>query len=191
MAHPLKPAATQVKSLFISAGHSHADPGAIGHGRTEADIVLEFRDLLADYLRGKVMFDKDGQPGENLPLGEAIGAAKTHDIAVEFHCNAFTGPTATGVETLSARDHYPLGNAICQAISETLGIDNRGAKGETSGQHSRLGFISRGGGIIVELFFITNRSDLTRYLDARQRLAATIGDVLIQAVTIDTYGKAA
>lgn len=191
MAHPLKPAATQVRSLFISAGHSYADPGAAGHGYTEAGIVLEFRDLLAAYLRGKVVFDKDGQTGENLPLREAIGAAKTHDIAVEFHCNAFTSPAATGVETLSARDHYPLGNAICRAVSQTLDINNRGAKGEASGQHSRLGFISRGGGIIVELFFISNRSDLTRYLDARQRLATAIGDVLIQAVTADTYGEAA
>jgi N-acetylmuramoyl-L-alanine amidase len=187
MAHALSPAATQVKSLFISAGHSDSDPGAVGHGHTEADIVLEFRDLLAAYLRGKVLFDKDGQPGQNLPLREAIGAAKSHDVAVEFHCNAFTTPTATGVETLSAREHYPLGNAICQAVSDTLGIANRGAKGEASGQHSRLGFIATGGGIIVELFFITNKSDLSKYIANRRRLVEAIGNVLIEAVCVDSY----
>ena len=187
MAHPLRPTATQVKSLFISAGHSDSDPGAVGHGHAEANIVLEFRDLLADYLRGKVVFDKDGQPGENLPLGEAIGAAKTHDIALEFHCNAFANPAATGVETLSGHEHYPLGNAICQAVSETLGIANRGAKGEASGQHSRLGFIRRGDGIIVELFFITNKSDLDKYTANRQRLIEAVGNVLIEAVCVDAY----
>ena len=35
---------TQTTSLFISAGHSHADPGAVANGHTEADIVLAFRD---------------------------------------------------------------------------------------------------------------------------------------------------
>ena len=191
MAHPLKPAATQVKSLFISAGHSDSDPGAVGHGHTEADIVLEFRDLLAAYLRGKVLFDKDGQPGQNLPLVEAIGAAKSHEVAVEFHCNAFANPAATGVETLSSGEHYPLGNAICQAVSETLGIPNRGAKGESSGQHSRLGFIARGGGIIVELFFITNKSDLAKYIANRRRLVEAVGNVLIEAVCADNYDEAA
>jgi len=34
----------QTKSLYISAGHSHSDPGAVGNGHTEADIVLAFRD---------------------------------------------------------------------------------------------------------------------------------------------------
>lgn len=51
----------QTKSLYISAGHSHSDPGAVGNGHTEADIVLEFRDLVADELRDKVAFAKDGE----------------------------------------------------------------------------------------------------------------------------------
>ncbi|AXY41091.1 N-acetylmuramoyl-L-alanine amidase [Halomonas sp. JS92-SW72] len=175
-------AALQEKSLYIAAGHSDTDPGAVGHGHTEADIVLEFRDLLADYLRRRVIFDKDGAPGQNLPLREAIGAAKAHDLAVEFHCNAFTDPAATGVETLSHRQHYPLGNALCQAIADTLGIANRGAKGEASGQHSRLAFIAQGGGLIVELFFITNKSDLAKYIANRRRVVAAVGDVLVAAV---------
>lgn len=37
-----------MKSIFISAGHSYTDPGASGAGVSEADIVLEFRDLLAN-----------------------------------------------------------------------------------------------------------------------------------------------
>lgn len=176
-------AVLQTKSLFISAGHSDTDPGATGHGYTEADIVLEFRDLVAQYLRGRVVFDMNGARGQNLPLSEAIEAAKTHDIAVEFHCNAFTNPSATGVETLSAREHYPLGNAICKAVSETLGIANRGAKGEDSGQHTRLGFISRGGGIIVELFFITNKNDLESYKRRKLDLARKVGITLTTAVS--------
>ncbi|RCV89728.1 N-acetylmuramoyl-L-alanine amidase [Billgrantia montanilacus] len=191
MPHPLRPAATQVRSLFIAAGHSDTDPGAVGHGYTEANIVLEFRDLLAAYLRGKVLFDKDGQPGQNLPLVEAIGAAKSHEIAVEFHCNAATNPSATGTETLSHPDDYPLGAVLCKAISETLGIANRGPDGAVSRQHSRFGFIRDGGGIIVEQFFVSNKSDLAKYIANRRRLVEAIGNVLIEAVCVDTYDEAA
>lgn len=172
----------QTKSLFISAGHSDTDPGAIGHGYTEADFVLEFRDLVASYLHGRVKFTKDGERGQNLPLREAVKMAAGADIAVEFHCNAFNGK-ASGVETLSAAKHYPLGNALCQTISEILKIPNRGAKGEASGQHSRLAFIRDGNGIIVELFFIDNASDLFKYKHNKLDLARAVGVTLIDAVT--------
>lgn len=173
----------QTKSLFISAGHSSRDPGAIGNGKSEADIVLALRDAVADELDSKgIVYQCDGERGQNLPLRKAIQAASTHDVAIEFHCNAFSDPAATGVETLSHPDDYPLGAALCEAISDTLGIANRGTKGEASGQHSRLGFISTGGGIIVELFFITNPDDLAAYYRHKAALAQAIARVLIDEV---------
>ena len=172
----------QTKSLFISAGHSDSDPGAKGNGYTEADIVLELRDMIADELRDKVMFAKDGERGQNLPLSDAWRTAEMHDVALELHANSFSSPSATGVETLSARKHYPLGEALCEAVADTLGIANRGAKGESSGQHSRLGFISRGGGIIVELFFISNPDDVAAYYRHKTALAQAVARVLIDHV---------
>ena len=172
----------QTKSLFISAGHSDSDPGAVGNGHTEADIVLGFRDMVADELRDKVVFAKDGERGQNLPLRDAVKQASTHDVAIEFHCNSFSRPSATGVETLSHPDDYPLGRALCQAISDTLGIANRGAKGEASGQHSRLAFVSTGGGIIVELFFISNPDDVAAYYRHKRALAQAVARVLIDEV---------
>lgn len=180
----IKYAALQQLSLFISAGHSDKDPGAVANGYTEAHVVLDFRDRLADYLRDKVYFTKDGQRGQNLPLTAAANEAAVHDISVEFHCNAFTSPAATGVETLSAQEHYPLGNALCLAISTALGIANRGAKGEASGQHSRLAFINRGKGIIVELFFLTNPNDLKSYIENIDACVEAVGNVLIDAVCV-------
>lgn len=173
----------QTKSLFISAGHSFSDPGAVGNGFSEADIVLEFRDMLADELTDRgIAFTKDGIYSQNLPLRDAITLAKGKDIALEFHCNAFTKPTATGVETLSRIHHYPLANKICSLISDTLGIANRGAKGEASGQHSRLGFISKADGIIVELFFISNPKDVESYQKNKQLLAARLANLLVEEV---------
>jgi len=173
----------QKRTLFISAGHSNADPGAVGNGYSEADIVLEFRDLLAEALRVRgVAFSRDGDHGHNLPLSKAWRLAATHDIALEFHCNAFHAPTATGVETLGWPTNTDLGRRVCNAISETLGITNRGAKSEASGQHSRLAFVSRGGGIIVELFFISNPGDLAAYQRWKQQLAELLADLLAEEV---------
>lgn len=179
----------QSKSLFISAGHSDTDAGASathdGVLWTEANIVLEFRDLVAKQLIDEgVQFKKDGDIGQNLPLRDAISLAANHDIAIEFHCNAFTNPAATGAETLSRGVDYPLGNRICEVIASTLGINNRGAKGESSGQHSRLGFISRGNGIIIELFFISNPNDLRKYLANKEVLAERIADLLKEQVVL-------
>jgi N-acetylmuramoyl-L-alanine amidase len=188
--HPPKPTKQlevimkiQTKSLFISAGHSSSDPGAKGNGLSEADVVLEFRGLLAKELTERgIAFTQDGTKDQNLSLTEAIKMAKGKDIALEFHCNAFHKPSATGVETLSRIHHYDLGNRLNAIVSSTLGIPNRGAKGEASGQHSRLGFISKADGIIVELFFISNPKNVKSYQEKKQELASKVADLLEQEV---------
>lgn len=174
----------QTKSLFISAGHSGSDPGAAANGVTEADIVLEFRDMLAEELRGKLSFNMDGSRGRNLPLRDAVKLAAAHDVAVEFHCNA-ASPRATGVETLSSERGFAIGYALCEAVSRVLDIPNRGAKPENSGQHSRLAFVSDGGGVILELFFLTSVSDLAAYQERKRALAAEVASVLVDFTCTD------
>lgn len=156
--------------MYLSAGHSNVDPGAVAFGRREADIAVEFRNLVSFYLtRDGVKHQLDGYGTANIPLNKAVQEARKHGLAIEFHCNAGP-PTATGVEVLCAPKDEVISEELCEALSETLGILNRGVKGESSGQHKRLAFI-QAGGIIVELFFISNKSDLAAY-DARKWLAA-------------------
>lgn len=170
-----------MKSIFVSAGHSNSDPGAVAFGRREADIAVEFRNMVSFYLmRAGVKHEMDGRGTENLPLSAAARSARNHQIAVEFHCNAAASASATGAETLSGPKDMAIGAQISAAVAKGLGIRNRGAKPESAGQHSRLAFV-QAGGIIVELFFITNQLDLAAY-DARKWLAARdVADVLIAA----------
>lgn len=156
--------------MYISAGHSNTDPGAVANGRREADIAVEFRNIVSFYLqRDKVRHELDGGATENLPLSTVVKSSRNHRVSVEFHCNA--GPSsANGVEVLCASKDNDIAAQICEAISNSLGIRNRGVKPENAGQHSRLAFV-RAGGMIVELFFITNKKDLAAY-DARKWLAA-------------------
>lgn len=159
------------KSVFISAGHSTSDPGAVYFGRKESEIVSDFRNMVAFYLRrAGIKFEADGTGNENKPLAYAIARAREHVLAIEFHCNAAANPAATGVEVLCNKKDAEFSSLLSIDIASALGLRNRGAKPENAGQHSRLGFI-RAGGIIVELFFLSNAVDLAAY-DARKLLAA-------------------
>lgn len=168
-----------MRTIIITAGHSNTDPGAVGNGTTEAAVVTEFRNLVADALRARG-FDPvtDGQGAVNLSLRDAIRLIRPGALAVEFHCNAAASPTASGVETLSGEALKPLGRALCASVSFSLGIRDRGAKDEGAGQHSRLGFV-QAGGLILELFFISNASDLKSYQINKATLARGVASVLI------------
>lgn len=163
--------------IFLSAGHSTVDSGAAAFGRKEADVVEEFRDYVSLYLRrSKIPYLADGAGDQNPTLAETVKMIGKNRPALEFHCNAGP-PSAGGVETLSAPKDMVLGASICKAIADALGIKNRGAKPENSGQHHRLAFV-QAGGIIVELFFLTSPTDLAAY-DAKKWLAAkAVAEVL-------------
>lgn len=171
------------KKLFLSAGHSTTDPGAVARAfdskgnpilRREADIAVEMRNMVSFYLsQYGVPHTVDGHGTENIPLKEAAAKMRGFQYGVEFHCNSAVSPTATGTEVLcdfaDARDRA-LSADLSAAIAKALAIRDRGAKPENSGQHSRLAFV-RAGGVIVELFFLSNPNDLAKW-DARKWLAA-------------------
>lgn len=171
----------QLHSVMISAGHSDTVPGIVANGYKEADIVQLFRDDVSVRLRCLgIQHLLDGEPGENLSLREAVLIAKGFEIAVEFHTNG-GGPGATGVETLSRAHNKPLGAELCRVTADLLGIANRGAKPESSGQHHRLAFVSDGGGIIFELFFLSNASDLWQFKQHYDALVEAVAGVIADA----------
>lgn len=174
------------KTIAITAGHSNQDPGAVSGLYREAVVSADFRNEIAKRLRSKgynVFTDGEGQV--NLKLSEAIQVAKKADIAIEFHLNSFSNPAAGGVEVLAQQKDKVLSQNICAAISKILEIPVRGSakgwKAENSGQHSRLGFI-RAGGIIVESFFISNPTELQKYLKRKSELYDEITEAIIKSL---------
>lgn len=171
----------QRHSVMISAGHDDRRPGAVANGYREADLVLEFRDLVsAELAELGIKHLLDGEPGENLPLRDAVEIAATCDLAVEFHTDA-AGPSASGSWTLSRAHNQALGAELCRVTADTLGIRDRGASPEDAGQHHRLAFVSDGGGIIHELFFLTSKRDLSTFLSGKRGLAEVVARVLADA----------
>lgn len=172
--------------ITVTAGHSNKDPGAVNGLFREADIAQEMRNMVALYLRQKdIAVKTDGEGKGNLPLPAAIKLISGSKAAVEFHCNAFSKPTAGGCEALSQPKDRALSQRLCKAVSDVMGIPTRGTDGgwknEGSGQHSRLGYV-RNGGIILELFFISNPAELAVWQDKKWLVAKAVAEVLAEVV---------
>lgn len=169
-----------MSTYLISAGHGGTDPGACAFGRKEADIALQMRSLVAARLlemRHTVL--QDGGKGVNLPLREALKLIQGADLAVELHCNAGLA-TATGVEVIAPPDLKPVAQRIARAIAGETGQRLRGQGGwidQSQSQHSRLAFV-QAGGLIVEMVFITNQSDMQVFVQQQERVALAIAGAI-------------
>lgn len=167
--------------FFISAGHGGTDPGACANSRTEAAIALEMRDLVAARLiemRHTVL--TDGGKGENLPLRQALTLVKGADLAVELHCNAAANAQATGVEVIAPPALKVVAQRIARAIVAETGQKLRGELGwidQSKSQHAKLAFV-QAGGLIVEMVFISNPTDLKAFLVAKERVAMTLAGAI-------------
>lgn len=172
-----------MKTILISAGHSDADPGAVSpDGRhTEARLALRLREAVAARLRelGAPTLT-DGAASTNLSLSQAIRLTSRADIEVEFHFNA--GPaSATGVECFAQPRDKALAQLLALAVAQAAGLKVRGERGfkpERESQHQKLGFV-RAGGLILEICFISNPSDLTAYLRAEVQVARAVAEALV------------
>lgn len=169
-----------MKKVFVSAGHSNIDPGAIGRTTAggqiqEAKFVMAVRDAVSELLAlRKIPHDTDGGRGDNRPLREAVTEARAKGVdgpRVEFHLNSLEGErgkAATGIEVLARPEHKALAQSLAAAVQRATGLPLRGDKGwkpENSGQHHRLAFISNAGGMICELGFVSNPKECDVLVD--------------------------
>ena len=180
--------------ILISAGHSNTDSGAVntkvlnpeGKIYRETDIATDMRNMVALYLKkAGVPHKTDGLDRVNLPLNQAGKLAEGTKVAVEFHCNAFSDPKAKGVEALAQTKDKQLSKELCAAVSKHMLSPVRGSDGgwkdQGSGQHSRLYFVQKGG-IILELFFLSNPKEIARWEEVKWLVAREVADVLINYV---------
>lgn len=171
--------------ITITAGHSNKDPGAVNvrSNTTEASIACDMRNMVASYLnKAGVNYRTDGTGTTNQPLNAAIKLISDAKVAVEFHCNASSSGASKGVEALAQPKNRSLCQRLCMAVANVTGSPLRGDKGyqpETAGQHTRLGYV-RAGGIILELFFISNDAELAIWNAKKWLIAKAVASVLIE-----------
>lgn len=173
--------------VFISAGHNpkgiKVDPGAVGNGFREADLAIEFRDLVIKEclkLSLKVIQDKDDER-----LGTYLERIKTGSgsVVIEFHFDAATSTSATGTTALIEAEADRLDKAFAKELveltSKTFGIKNRGVITEKESHRGSLGLMREEGIIcLLELCFISNKQDIQLYKANKEKLAFLIARVI-------------
>lgn len=172
--------------FVITAGHATVDKldsGAVYNGIKESEIMTEFRNIVALKLRqhGHTVIT-DGEGTANKTLRSAISLIRINQpvYALEFHTNASSAPTATGVECISLPKDKDVCRQISNAVSRVLELRIRGDRGwidQSASARGRLGYVNAGG-IIVEVFFLSNREDLRKFREKQWLVASAIADVL-------------
>lgn len=173
--------------IFPSAGHNpnglKPDPGAIGNGYREADLAVEFRNLVVSFLKAKkidVITDKDDER-----LGDYLKRINTGNgsVVLEFHFDAAASSSATGTTVLIGNDADRLDKAFAKELVEAnasiLGIKNRGVKTEADSHRGSLGLMREQGTVaLLEICFISNPDDLEKYEQNKMSLAHKIAEIL-------------
>lgn len=176
-----------MKIYTITAGHGGSDPGATAHGLTERDLMVELRDIVASkMLNLGVTVRTDGAWRENLPLRDAMALVPGSDVAIELHTNSVESPLARGVEVVARPEHKALAQRIASGIGQVLETSVRKAGGyydaekhrKDRGWSNQAGFVRRGG-LIVEVFFLSNPAELAKY-QAKKWLVA---QAIVEAIT--------
>jgi N-acetylmuramoyl-L-alanine amidase len=176
-----------VKSILNAAGHSTVaprDPGAVSRDGSlvEAKLAVRMRDAVSAICRyrGLQVFE-DGEDGVSQQLTKAIALCRQNNgRAVEFHFNASVNPSANGIEALSLGSNSAFAKELAQAVAKVTGAKLRGVNGwldQSKGQHHRLGFCVAGG-VILELAFISNPSEMAIYLEKEKEIAVAVADVM-------------
>lgn len=169
--------------VTVTAGHSNKDPGAVNGKFKEAELVSQFRNAVAYYLReAGIQYKTDGVGILNQDLNAAIKLIKGSSVAVEFHMNAATSKQANGVETIALPKDKKLAQDLSKAVADAFGSRLRGDNGwidQSKSARGKLGFISNGG-LIVELGFISNEEELFQFNARYWSAAKAVAMILIK-----------
>lgn len=181
-----------MKKIFLSAGHSNKvgeDRGASSKdGKlVEGVLAAEFRHLLNERLMS-LGVSTISDPDDTILLKSINfikGKLGINDIAMEFHFNAAGSEQATGVEVLvpdnPSKNEMIYANNICKIFADTLHIRNRGVKTEIDSARGKLGFMRiNGENILIEICFITNKTDMFNFISYQQVLVNALADYIIQ-----------
>ena len=169
--------------VTVTAGHSNKDPGAVNGKFKEAELVSQFRNAVAYYLReAGIQYKTDGVGATNQNLNAAIKLIKGSSVAVEFHMNAATSKQANGIETIALPKDKKLAQDLSKAVADAFGSRLRGDNGwidQSQSARGKLGFISNGG-LIVELGFISNEEELFQFNARYWSAAKAVAMILIK-----------
>lgn len=176
--------------IFTISGHSLKQGGASFNGLKEEllsikdkEILLKHLEFQSKYTDLKINSDDDSDSLQTV-INKVKKQAEKDDLLLDIHYNSAT-PKATGVEAFvkigASETSRRTAERIVEVFSKMLGIPNRGVKLENQSQHSRLGILhATDHAVLLEVGFITNKGDMEKVEEFRERLWIAVANILIQ-----------
>jgi N-acetylmuramoyl-L-alanine amidase len=180
--------------IQFDAGHGGNDPGAVGHGLHEADVVLDLclktGDFIMDnYSNVKVTYSRSNDTYLTLGQRTDIANLRNVDFFYSFHNNSFGKESANGFETFiypsAGKETQDIQNVIHNEIMSFLkqyGITDRGKK------KGNLHVVreTKMPAVLTEYLFISNKkeNDLLRNTAFIQALAEVTAKGIAKALRL-------
>jgi N-acetylmuramoyl-L-alanine amidase len=170
--------------IVIDPGHGGTDPGGVGNGLQEKNIVLDvglrFRSLLnADTNntsgggRWVTLMTRTTDTFVSLSSRTSFSNNQDADRFMSIHANAFSDPAAHGTETFSFSDTGTganLRNLVQSEMIAAWGLTNRGNKVANFAVLRDTAAPAE----LHELAFITNATDATHLASSTERQKAAV-----------------
>jgi len=194
-----------MRKIFLSAGHTNIkgkDRGAAANGYIEGELTVELRDLIAEELKRENIkaITEDNSFGLRKTMAKYKNLTSKDSLVVDIHFNAAT-PKAKGVETLVPNEANNLELNLAQKLSSSIANllqtslrgnfkGRKGVKSEISSHHGRLGWMRlNGNNVLIEVCFLTNKSEMIKYEENKHLIAKNISEILIKAASLQSKSK--
>ncbi|MGO1468496.1 MAG: cell wall-binding repeat-containing protein [Tissierella sp.] len=176
--------------VCLDYGHGGSDPGALLRNskdtviRREKDDTIKMGKLVAkDLRRHGVIVDETRTTDKYVSLSNraAFSNKKDYNYFVSFHRNAFSKPSAEGVEVWTTKLSSWKSKALAKSIQKSLvGVGYTERKGEKFANFTVLAK-TKAPAVLIELGFISNEGDNHIY-DTKE-------DQIVKAVTSAILGQ--
>lgn len=182
-------------NILLIAGHGQGDPGAVGNGYKEAELVREIatslKSKLSDYANAD-LFDASKNMYKYLKAGNTFNFKK-YDYVFEIHFNAsaqdFKGNgKTTGTEILvhTSEKGTTVETAIVNNIA-ALGFKNRGVKTRSDLQNMNICKKRQGVSYaLLETCFIDDLDDIKLYMSKKDAVITAIANGIISGFNLGT-----
>lgn len=166
--------------IVVDAGHGGVDPGAIGNGLIEEDVVLDVAKRVKPKLESLgaiVVMTRESDVYPSLAQRVDLANSQNANAFISVHANSSTSSSANGTETYwnslyFGEESKALASSIQQQLVNNMGTYNRGVKEGPFYVIKNTTMPS----VLVELAFISNSSDAKKLGDPayRERAAEAI-----------------
>ncbi|MBH0161714.1 cell wall-binding repeat-containing protein [Fictibacillus sp. 26RED30] len=165
------------KSIVLDPGHGGTDPGAIGNGLKEKDVVLDVGLQSKELLKNsgaRIVMTRSTDTFITLTNRANVGNKSSADSFISIHANSYPGTSPNGSETYwndvnNSTQSKALATEIQKLLIQKLQTNDRGVKEDNFYVIKYVKIPS----VLVELGFISNSQDAKKLASPTyRRLAA-------------------